>query len=53
LKLKDDKRFTFSIVSGLKNDSDTTYFTYDIASQKLDTIAKGRKQISFLGCRVS
>jgi dipeptidyl-peptidase-4 len=40
LKLKDDKRFTFSIVSGLKNDSDTTYFTYDIASQKLDTIAK-------------
>jgi len=40
LKLKDDKRFTFNIVSGLKNDKDTTFFTYEIATQKLDTVAK-------------
>lgn len=40
LELKDDKAFTFNIVSGLKNDSDTTYFRYEIATAKLDTVAK-------------
>ncbi len=44
LRLKDDKTFTFNIVSGLKNDSDTTYFTYDIASQKLDTTTKEERK---------
>ena len=32
LKLKEDKTFTFNI-SGLKEDRDTTHFTYDIASR--------------------
>lgn len=40
LELKDDKTFTFSIISGLRNDRDTTWFTYDIASRQLDTTAK-------------
>lgn len=40
LRLKDDKTFTFNIVSGLENDRDTTYFTYDIATRQLDTTAK-------------
>lgn len=40
LELKDDKTFTFRIVSGLRNDRDTTYFTYDIASRQLDTTSK-------------
>ncbi len=40
LELRDDREFRFSIVSGLHNDLDTTYFRYDIASQKLDTVAK-------------
>ncbi len=40
LKLKDDKAFTFNIISGLHNDRDTTYFRYDIATAKLDTVAK-------------
>lgn len=40
LKLKDDKYFTFNIVSGLKDDRDTTCFKYDIATQKLDTTSK-------------
>lgn len=40
LKLKEDKTFTFNIISGLKEDRDTTYFTYDIASRQLDTTAK-------------
>jgi Dipeptidyl aminopeptidases/acylaminoacyl-peptidases len=44
LKLKDDSYFTFNIVSGLKNDLDTTYFKYDIAKQKLDTVAKEVKK---------
>ena len=44
LKLKEDKYFTFNIVSGVKGDSDTTYFRYEIASQKLDTIAKEVKK---------
>ncbi len=44
LKLKDDKRFTFSIISGLKNDLDTTWFSYDIASRQLDTISKEEKK---------
>ena len=38
LRLKDDKVFTFSIISGLKNDRDTTCFRYEIA--RLDTVAK-------------
>ena len=40
LELKDDKAFTFSIISGLQNERDTTYFRYEIASAKLDTVAK-------------
>ena len=40
LELKDDKAFTFSIISGLQNDRDTTYFRYEIATAKLDTVAK-------------
>ena len=40
LKLKDDKVFTFSIISGLKNDRDTTCFRYEIATARLDTVAK-------------
>lgn len=44
LKLKDDKTFTFNIISGLKDDRDTTYFTYDIASRQLDTTAKEEKK---------
>lgn len=40
LKLKDDKEFTFSIISGLKNDRDTTCFRYEIATARLDTVAK-------------
>lgn len=40
LELKDDKAFTFNIISGLHNDRDTTYFRYDIATAKLDTVAK-------------
>ena len=40
LELKDDKAFTFNIISGLQNDRDTTYFRYEIASAKLDTVAK-------------
>ncbi len=40
LKLKDDKYFIFNIVSGLKDDRDTTCFKYDIATQKLDTTSK-------------
>ena len=44
LKLKDDKTFTFNIVSGLKNDCDTTYFRYEIASGKLDTVSKETKK---------
>lgn len=44
LKLKDDKAFTFNIVSGLKNDLDTTCFRYDIATAKLDTVSKEEKK---------
>ena len=40
LRLKDDKEFTFSIISGLKNDRDTTCFRYEIATARLDTVAK-------------
>ena len=40
LRLKDDKEFTFSIISGLKNDKDTTCFRYEIATARLDTVAK-------------
>ena len=40
LRLKDDKVFTFSIISGLKNDRDTTCFRYEIATARLDTVAK-------------
>ncbi len=40
LELRDDREFRFSIVSGLSNDLDTTFFRYDIAFQKLDTVAK-------------
>lgn len=40
LKLKDDKVFTFSIISGLKNDRDTTCFRYEIATARLDTVAR-------------
>ena len=40
LKLKDDKEFTFSIISGLKNDRDTTCFRYEIATARLDTVAR-------------
>ena len=40
LELKDDKAFTFNIISGLQNDRDTTYFRYEIATAKLDTVAK-------------
>ena len=40
LELKDDKMFTFNIISGLQNDRDTTYFRYEIATAKLDTVAK-------------
>ena len=40
LKLKDDKVFTFSIISGLKNDRDTTCFRYEIAPARLDTVAR-------------
>lgn len=47
LRLKDDKRFTFNIVSGLKNDRDTTWFTYDIASHKLDTTAREQQKYPY------
>lgn len=40
LRLKDDKVFTFSIISGLNNDRDTTCFRYEIATARLDTVAK-------------
>ena len=40
LELKDDKAFTFNIISGLQNDRDTTYFRYEIATARLDTVAK-------------
>lgn len=40
LKLNDDKVFTFSIISGLNNDRDTTCFRYEIATARLDTVAK-------------
>lgn len=40
LRLKDDKEFTFSIISGLNNDRDTTCFRYEIATARLDTVAK-------------
>lgn len=40
LRLKDDKEFTFSIISGLKNDRDTTCFRYEIATARLDTVAR-------------
>lgn len=40
LRLKDDKVFTFSIISGLKNDRDTTCFRYEIATARLDTVAR-------------
>ena len=40
LRLKDDRYFTFNVVSGLKNDRDTTYFKYDITTGQLDTVAK-------------
>ena len=40
LELKDDKAFTFNIISGSQNDRDTTYFRYEIATAKLDTVAK-------------
>ncbi|MGN1214989.1 MAG: DPP IV N-terminal domain-containing protein [Candidatus Cryptobacteroides sp.] len=40
LRLKDDRYFTFNVVSGLKNDRDTTYFRYEIATARLDTVAK-------------
>ena len=44
LELKDDKAFTFNIISGLQNDRDTTYFRYEIASAKLDTVAKEKEK---------
>ncbi len=44
LKLKDDKAFTFNIVSGLKNDRDTTYFRYDLTTARLDTVSKEEKK---------
>lgn len=40
LKLNDDKVFTFSIISGLNNDRDTTCFRYEIATARLDTVAR-------------
>lgn len=40
LRLKDDKEFTFSIISGLKNDRDTTCFRYEIATARLDTVTR-------------
>lgn len=40
LRLKDDKVFTFSIISGLKNDRDTTCFRYEIATARLDTVTR-------------
>lgn len=40
LRLKDDKVFTFSIISGLNNDRDTTCFRYEIATARLDTVAR-------------
>ena len=40
LRLKDDKEFTFSIISGLNNDRDTTCFRYEIATARLDTVAR-------------
>ena len=42
LRLKDDKEFTFSIISGLKNDRDTTCFRYEIATARLDTKEKDK-----------
>ena len=47
LKLKEDRYFHFDIVSGLKNDKDTTYFRYDIVTRKLDTIGKEKKKYPF------
>lgn len=47
LRLRDDRRFTFNIVSGLKNDRDTTWFTYDLASHRLDTISKEEKKYPY------
>lgn len=44
LKLKDDKYFTFNIVSGLQNDRDTTWFRYEIATRKLDTVAREKSR---------
>lgn len=47
LELKDDKAFTFNIISGLQNDRDTTYFRYEIASAKLDTVAKEKEKYPY------
>ena len=44
LELKDDKAFTFNIISGLQDDRDTTYFRYEIATAKLDTVAKEKEK---------